>query len=226
MDTKGNNRTAPTADTQRDALLRSRLASRKGWPGHPAIEPADRTASLPLSYGQQQMWILNRLDPDSPEYLVPLTLRMRGTLDTEALDAAWAHVCDRHEILHTRYVLDGAEPAQIVDSPGAGPLSFTDLTDIPPSEREKRAVDLVAQQASVPFALDSEWPVRGALIRLADNDHVLAIVFHHIACDAWSTRIFGSELTVAYNAFAGGSRHRCPNFSCSTRTMRPGSAGS
>ncbi|MEG8183985.1 amino acid adenylation domain-containing protein [Nocardia terpenica] len=213
MDIKGNNRTASTDDALRDELLRNRLSGRKSRPGHSGIERADRTVPLPLSYGQQQMWFLNRLAPDSPEYSVPLTLRMRGPLDAEVFGAAWAHVCDRHEVLRTRYVLNGTEPEQVVDPAGASPLPLIDLTDLPLGERESRAVDLVARQAAAPFALEKDWPVHGALIRLADDDHVLAIVFHHIACDAWSTRIFGSELTAAYRAFSKGESSPLPPLS-------------
>ncbi|CAL9516038.1 Tyrocidine synthase 3 [Streptomyces sp. enrichment culture] len=181
------------ADALRAELLRRRLAGRgTAAPGRTEMPRADRGAPLPLSYGQQQMWFLSRLEPDSPEYLVPLVLRLRGALDADRLGRAWQGVLDRHEILRTRYVLDGDEPVQVVDAPRPLPLERSAAAD----DDAVRA--LVEADLAHPFDLGRDWPVRGRLIRLADDEHVLAVVFHHIACDAWSTQVFGQELSELY----------------------------
>ncbi|WP_432140281.1 amino acid adenylation domain-containing protein [Streptomyces sp. bgisy084] len=197
------------ADALRAELLRRRLAGRRDPRNDgrsDGIPCADRTAPLPLSAGQQQMWFLSRLEPDSCEYLVPMVLRLRGALDTAAIEAAWRRVLGRHEILRTRYGLNGHEPVQIVDAPGDNEpaVLLDDLTGDPPAHRERVAAELVQNEVTTPFDLAAEWPVRARLIRLAADDHVLAVVFHHIACDAWSTRIFAAELSQAYTAFVQG----------------------
>ncbi|MFJ9178092.1 amino acid adenylation domain-containing protein [Streptomyces sp. NPDC102360] len=185
------------ADALRAELLRSRLAGRRGaGPRRAEIAVADRDAALPLSYGQQQMWFLSRLEPDSPEYLVPLVLRLNGPLDTEALGRAWQGLLDRHEILRTRYALNGDEPVQLIDEPRPTPLDLTGAAD------EDRARELVEAELARPFDLGRDWPVRARLIRLSAEEHILAVVFHHIACDAWSTGVFGQELSELY---AGGA---------------------
>ncbi len=185
------------ADALRAELLRRRLAGRRtGATRRPDIPRADRDGPLPLSYGQQQMWFLSRLEPDSPEYLVPLVLRLRGALDTEALDKAWHQLLERHEILRTRYALDGDEPVQIIDAPRPLPLDRSGAAD----DDAVRA--LVEADLARPFDLGRDWPVRARLIRLADDEHVLAVVFHHIACDAWSTGVFGQELSALYTGSA------------------------
>ena len=74
---------------RREELIRQRLAGRVGGRSR-TIPRADRAGRLPLSFGQQQMWFLNRLEPDSPEYLVPLALRLRGSVDVAALSRAWS----------------------------------------------------------------------------------------------------------------------------------------
>ncbi|MGV9451899.1 amino acid adenylation domain-containing protein [Streptomyces sp. NPDC003635] len=177
----------------RAELLRRRLAGRRGGAARRAeITRADRSRPLPLSYGQQQMWFLSRLEPDSPEYLVPLVLRLRGDLDTDALGRAWQGLLERHEILRTRYVLDGDEPVQVVDAPRPTPLELSEAA----GDAEARA--LVEADLARPFDLGRHWPVRGRLIRLAADEHLLAVVFHHIACDAWSTGVFGQELGELY----------------------------
>lgn len=189
----GDGGSGTEADALRAELLRRRLAGRgAAAPRRTEIPRADRTAALPLSYGQQQMWFLSRLEPDSPEYLVPLVLRLRGALDTEALERAWQGVVDRHEILRTRYELSGDEPVQIVDPPRPLPLAHTTAAD----DAEVRA--LVEADLARTFDLGRDWPVRGRLVRVSDDEHVLAVVFHHIACDAWSTQVFGQELSELY----------------------------
>ncbi|MFJ9819537.1 amino acid adenylation domain-containing protein [Streptomyces sp. NPDC101151] len=119
--------TAPTEEELRAELLRRRLAARKGAarPQPTAIPPADRTRPLPLSPGQRQLWFLHQLDPDSPEYLLPMAYRLRGDLDPDALRRAVDALAARHEILRTRYVLDGTEPRQAIDP--AGPADFAVL---------------------------------------------------------------------------------------------------
>ncbi|MFE9240677.1 amino acid adenylation domain-containing protein [Streptomyces sp. NPDC007007] len=185
------------ADALRAELLRRRLAGgRAAAPRRTGIPRVDRGAPLPLSYGQQQMWFLSRLEPHSPEYLVPLVLRLRGPLDADALDLAWQGVVERHEILRTRYVLRDDEPVQVVDAPRPLPLVRSEAAD------DEAVHALVEADLSRTFDLGSDWPVRGRLIRLSADEHVLAVVFHHIACDAWSTQVFGQELSELYSGAA------------------------
>ncbi|MFP3989072.1 amino acid adenylation domain-containing protein [Streptomyces sp. E11-3] len=184
--------TGVDAEAMRAELLRRRLAGRGGVARRTGITRADRTGPLPLSYGQQQMWFLNRLEPESTEYLVPLVLRLRGALDADALGDAWQRLVDRHEILRTRYALDGEQPVQVIDDPAPHPLRHTDAVG------DEQARGLIEADLGRPFDLAHDWPVRARLIRLSDEEHILAVVFHHIACDAWSTGIFGQEISELY----------------------------
>ncbi|MEU1494263.1 amino acid adenylation domain-containing protein [Streptomyces sp. NPDC005776] len=193
---------AAAAAERRAELLRSRLAGRRSG-GRPksaslSLPRADRDAPLPLSAGQRQMWFLNRLQPDSAEYLVPMVLRLSGTLDRAALAGAWQTMTDRHEILRTRYGLSGVEPVQLIDSPAPVALPVVDLSGEPAADRERLAAELVEREVTTPFDLAAQWPVRARLVKLAEDEHVLAVVFHHIACDAWSIRVFAGELSSLY----------------------------
>ncbi|WP_112239146.1 non-ribosomal peptide synthetase [Kribbella monticola] len=191
-----------TADA-REELLRRRLAGGRGGT-RSTIARADRDKPLPLSFGQQQMWFLNRLDTDSSEYLLPAALRMRGPLDLEALRRAWADLLARHEILRTRYELRDGEPVQVVDSSGGSELGLVDVSDVPAAEREAKLTDLVALETSAGFDLEHEWPARATLLRAATDDHLLVVVLHHIAGDAWSTELLSAELSELYGAHAAG----------------------
>ncbi|MFJ1840047.1 condensation domain-containing protein, partial [Streptomyces sp. NPDC088175] len=191
----------------REELLRRRLGrggAVASGRGRAVIGRADRSGALPLSYGQEQMWFLDRLDPASAEYLVPLGLRLRGCLDRVALREAWSQLTARHEVLRTRYVLEGAAPVQVVDEPCAVDLSDLDLRGVAEGGREQCALEVLRRESSTGFDLEREWPLRGRLLRLAEDDHVLVMVFHHIACDAWSTRLFAAELSELYQAVVAG----------------------
>ncbi|MBE1491976.1 non-ribosomal peptide synthetase [Plantactinospora soyae] len=191
-------------DVVREELLRARLAGKLRGGRRAALTRVDRDGPLPLSFGQQQMWFLSRLDPGSWEYLVPLALRMRGPLDHDALRRALTGLVGRHEILRTRYALAAGEPTQVIDPPAPVPLAVVDLSELPESERESRAFALAAQEPATPFDLAAQWPVRARLLRLADDDHLLVVVFHHIACDAWSVGVFAEELSALYDAATTG----------------------
>ncbi|MEU5993624.1 amino acid adenylation domain-containing protein, partial [Spirillospora sp. NPDC047418] len=199
-----------TSDSaQRRAELRRRLEGRGRGGGRRAIPPADRSGRLPLSFGQQQMWFLDRLDPDGTEYLVPMVLRLRGPLDVPAFARAWNTVVGRHEVLRTRYAMAGDEPVQVIDPAGPADVPLTDLASVPADARWDEAFALAEREAATGFDLERQWPARARLVRLAADDHLLVLVFHHIACDAWSTGVLGAELSTAYRAFTAG---REPSF--------------
>ncbi|MEV8057108.1 amino acid adenylation domain-containing protein [Streptomyces antimycoticus] len=198
------------ATAAREELLRLRLSGRRGG-RRPAIPKADRSAPLKLSYGQEQMWFLSRLDPDSTQYLVPLIVRLTGPLDVGAMSEAWQRLTDRHEILRTRYGLHGEEPVQIIFPAEHVELPLDDVSGLPTDERDAGVRTVFDTELFTPFDLENDLPVRGRLIRVAPDEHVLGIVFHHIACDAWSTEVIGRELSALYSALVSGSAPDLPS---------------
>ncbi|WP_333777660.1 amino acid adenylation domain-containing protein [Streptomyces sp. IBSBF 3136] len=196
--------TAPTKDELRAELLRRRLAARRGTarPQPAAIPPADRSRPLVLSSGQRQLWFLHQLDPDSPEYLLPMAYRLRGAVDPDALRRAVDALAARHEILRTRYVLDGTEPRQVVDPAGPADFAVVDAQDHPARDRDAEAVARTEAEAGRPIDLATEHPLRVRLFRLAPDDHVLVAVVHHIACDAMTRPLLLEDLSAYYTAAA------------------------
>ncbi|MGC5053932.1 amino acid adenylation domain-containing protein, partial [Micromonospora sp. DT48] len=193
----------------REELVQRRLAGRR-TARRSRIPAVDRSGLLPLSHGQQQMWFLNRMDPTSAEYLVSCALRLRGDLDVTALGGALDALVARHEILRTRYALAGDAPVQVIDPAAHLELSEVDLTAHPAAERAVALTEVLAEAASVGFDLAQEWPVRALLVRLAADEHVLALVLHHIACDAPSVAVLTNELAELYAALSGGTEPRLP----------------
>jgi amino acid adenylation domain-containing protein len=169
------------------------LGLRRSGSGSTLITPVPGSDDLALSFAQQRLWFLDQLDPGSTEYLVPFALRVRGSLDAEALEAALADVIARHETLRTRYVAVDGEPVQVIDPPRPLRLQRTEL-----GERDLARV--VDEESLHPIALDREWPIRARLVRVATDEHLFLLTMHHIAGDAWSTGLLFAELTGRYRA--------------------------
>jgi amino acid adenylation domain-containing protein len=181
------------------------LAARDGAPRLPPIVPSPRDgADAPLSFGQQRLWFLQQWRPASPAYNNPGAFRIRGPLDAAALEAALDGVVRRHEVLRTVYPAPDGTPVQRV-LPHA-PLRL-DVVDV---EDEEAALRLARGQAERPFDLARETPFRARLARLAPDDHVLALTFHHVAFDGWSVGVLFRDLSELYAARVEGRAPRLP----------------
>src|SRR5262249_29863815 len=156
--------------------------------------PRDRP--LPLSFAQQRLWFLDQLAPGSTEYNNADAMRLRGPLDVDALRAALDALQERHEVLRTRLVSqpDGTA-CQVVDPPSGFCLEAC------VADSEDSARDLIGTDALVPFDLAAGPLARARLIRLAEDDHVLALYLHHVVSDEWSALVLRRELSILYESF-------------------------
>lgn len=185
-------------------LLQSRLLGGADSARTATITRRAYSSPIPLSFAQERLWFLERYAPGSPVYHVPLLLRLTGPLDVDSLQRALDEVVARHEALRACFVLVDAAPAQVVARPAPVPLGLTDLTGFPRDEREERALAFAAEEVERPFDLEAGPPLRMQLMRLADDEHLLALVVHHIACDGWSMGVLLRDLAELYEAFAAG----------------------
>jgi len=183
----------------RERLIRQRLAE-------PAdgVLPVGRDGLLPLSWQQLGLWFLYQWDPQSPTYHLPLVLRLRGELDRVALAGALRAVLVRHEGLRTRVAVSDGQPWQLIDPPPAD--LAVPVFDLPATGWQ----DMVADEISRPFRLLDEPGFRYCLGRLADDDHVLILSFHHIVSDGWSLGIVAADLGEAYRALVRGESGELP----------------
>ncbi|XXT19047.1 amino acid adenylation domain-containing protein [Sorangium sp. So ce429] len=176
------------------------------------IQPAPREGELPLSSSQQRLWTLEQITPGSA-YNLPQCARLRGELDVEALEATFADLVRRHESLRTTFHVTGSRPHQVVAPPAPLPVRKVDLRALPDAAREEAAARLAAEEAEQPFDLASGPLMRVTLLRLADDEHLLVMVMHHIASDGWSMRILASEMEALYAARCRGARAALPPLS-------------
>ncbi|MEU0811645.1 amino acid adenylation domain-containing protein [Streptomyces sp. NPDC005970] len=159
---------------------------------------------LPLSFGQEQLWFLDRLRPGNSVYSVAAALRIRGDLDIEALRRAFGEIVRRHDTLRARFP-DRAGVPVCVQADGADlPLSFTDLGGLPEDRRETEAERLLSEVADAPFDLAAGPLIRWGLVRLSGEDHALAVATHQIVLDSASMKVLLRELGQVYAAFRDG----------------------
>jgi amino acid adenylation domain-containing protein len=174
------------------------------------IPRALRDRPLPMSFGQERLWFLAQLDPQSSAYNVPASRRWQGTLDTAVLQRCLDEIVRRHETLRTTLASVDGEPAQIVHPPTAIPLPVVDLQDIAEEERESAADRLAREEAQRPFDLGRGPLLRASLIRLTAEDHLLLLTMHHAITDGWSLDVFAEELETLYAAFSRGQSSPLP----------------
>ncbi|TNC71366.1 AMP-binding protein, partial [Janthinobacterium lividum] len=170
------------------------------------IERADRNAALPLSWAQQRLWFLDQLDDAAgAAYHIPMALRLQGRLDLPALQATLDRLLQRHEILRTRFVAEQQEVRQVIDA--AAPFDLQ-LQDIPGGADD--VPRLAQEEAARPFDLARGPLIRGRLLRLSQEEHILLITQHHIVTDGWSINVMVREVAALYAALSQGGTDPLP----------------
>ena len=149
---------------------------------------------LPVSYAQRRLWFVDRMEPGSPLYNLPVAWRLRGRLDTAALADALNGIAARHEVLRTTFEIEDDEPVQVVSPYRPRPLPLVDLAAVPGEEAGR----VLAAEAARPFDLERGPLFRPLLARRAADDHTLLVCFHHIVADGRSLAVFARELSVLY----------------------------
>ena len=190
----------------RRAVLEQRLlqAQLQRWlpPTIPRRDPSDPAL---LSFGQEQMWFLDQLDPGMPTYNIPDVMRLQGSLDLKALEAGFRAVLSRHEVLRTRVGSVDGNPIAAVNENWEFSIRQFDLRDKPEAEREIEARQIIREQVRQPFNIAQDLMLRATLVRLQDQQYWLLLLTHHIAWDVGSRLVLYRELSAAYKAALAGS---------------------
>ncbi|WP_230961076.1 condensation domain-containing protein, partial [Burkholderia cepacia] len=163
---------------------------------------APRNEPLPLSLAQQRLWFLDRFEDTGAAYHIPGALRLRGTLDVDALRDTLDRIVQRHEALRTTFAATNGQPVQVVRSAATFTLRHVNLEDTPAVEREQLLGELASHEAHAPFSLDAGPLIRGVLVRLQSDEHVLLVTMHHIVSDGWSIAVLIREVGALYAAFS------------------------
>lgn len=161
--------------------------------------------SFPLSYAQEQLWFMDKLQPGSPLYNIPLYIPFQGSFDVASLQKAIEKLMRRHDMLRVRFDTVNDQPVQIVEPEVPVPLPIEDLSKLSAQDRNATLGQLLNEEVQKPFDLTGVC-VRYRLFRLDSINHLLSATMHHIITDAWSLGVFVSELNLSYQAYRNGKQ--------------------
>ncbi|HEX2268423.1 MAG TPA: amino acid adenylation domain-containing protein, partial [Pyrinomonadaceae bacterium] len=179
--------------------------------GRESLPPVSRVMdgpTAPLSFAQQRLWIVDKLEPQSAAYNLPSALRLEGPLDVAALQNSFDEIVRRHEVLRTTFAVVAGEPSQIIGPAAPGVLSFIDLSACAEGEAEARR--LAREEAAKPFDLTRGPLLRATLVRLSAESHLLLVTMHHIVADGWSVTLLVQELGALYAVYCRGEEAALP----------------
>ena len=175
----------------RRRLLEQRLAAKaeSGAGSAPAVQPRGGGGPAPLSFVQEAIWAVDRLDPGTPIFNVPAHLRLSGPLDTTQLYWGLISVVERQEVLSSTFRQDGQTPVSAVVK-----VANVDLRRLDGDAQQRQLDRLAGEHAAHRFDLPSGPPVIATLATLAEEQHVLLLTLHHMVTDAWSIGLLARDL--------------------------------
>lgn len=174
----------------------------------PSVVPVSRDQKLPLSFAQEQLWVVDQLAPGNVAYSIPATARVKGSLNLAVLQQCFDTLLQRHEIFRTTYTHGPEHPIQIVHPTQTFPLTIIDVRDSPTPEQE--AQRMATEATRQPIDLTKSPVVRGFVFQLADEEYGMLMLMPHIVVDEWSTGIILGEMQELYEAFSQGESAALP----------------
>lgn len=176
-----------------------------------SIKRHNEDATAPLSFGQQQIWLLAQLMPDVPVYNECVTLHLPGLLDVTVFEQSFAEILRRHAAWRTSFPLVDGLPVQRIHPPEPLTLPVTNLRHLPEAEREAEALRLATEDSRVLFDLAHGPLLRARLVQLSETEHRLFLTIHHIIFDGVAIyQILLPELYAVYTAFLAGQPSPLP----------------
>ncbi|ASS75461.1 hypothetical protein CIG75_11055 [Tumebacillus algifaecis] len=174
-------------------------------------EDSAQDIAMPISFAQQRLWLIDQMDPGTPLYNIPATLRLTGKLNLNALEQCFNEMLHRHESLRTVFRLIDGEPMQVIKEYKFRNIPKLDVQNLSNKEVEiRRWAD---HQQMYSFDLAKGPLLRLLLIKVAPEEHVLLFTMHHIISDGWSMNVFIQEIGTLYHAFAKGLPSPLPELS-------------
>ncbi|NUM34973.1 MAG: amino acid adenylation domain-containing protein [Candidatus Brocadiae bacterium] len=167
-----------------------------------------RQKEIPLSFAQQRLWFLDKMDPGIAAYNIPAFVALEGEISIEILEKSIQEIIRRHEALRTIFLEEEGNPRQAILPYRPFALEVVNLKHINPQEREKSILERALEEARNPFDLATYPLFRIILWKIGEQNYRLLINIHHIISDGWSISIFLRELASLYHAFSQGKP--CP----------------
>ena len=170
----------------------------------PPLRPRPPGEVTPASIAQEHFWVFGQVFHDLSLFNIPYVVRLQGALHTAALEQSFKEIIRRHEALRTTFATVEGQLVQVIAPTLDIPLMVRDLHGLPETEREDEVRRLLQEESRRPFDLAQGPLLRGFLLRLGEQEHLLLVTLHHIICDGWSLGVLVHELAVLYDALATG----------------------
>jgi amino acid adenylation domain-containing protein len=173
------------------------------------IDPCPRNGNAPLSFTQQQFWLLDQAEPESC-YNVCTAIKIEGPLEIQKLRRALEIIIARHEILRTNALINEGGPVQIIAPSMPLPFDVLDLRELSKSERESEIQSEVAAESETHFDLSAGPLLRVKLLMVGAYENILLVTVHHLVCDGWSVGVLLRELATLYQDLLAGRSASLP----------------
>jgi amino acid adenylation domain-containing protein len=154
---------------------------------------------FPLSYGQEHLWLIDRLGTGSPQYNLINASLIKGQLDKDVLEKSLNMVIEKHEALRTVFIFRNEEVGQIVLDKLTLPIEFINIT----GDSSEMLDAIVDRESSRIFDLSSGPLLHVMLIKISPDEHVFLVNIHHIISDGWSIQLLLKEIVSAYISISG-----------------------
>ena len=158
---------------------------------------------LPLSFSQERLWFIDRLDSSSIQYHIKAVLRIKGKLNTDALSAAMKSIVERHEAVRTVFREEDGKVYQHIKDAGNWNMTFADGSEF--KNDPAKLKEYIKNLISKPFDLSKDYMLRAELISLNKDEYMIVATMHHIASDGWSRSVLIKELAELYKNFDEGT---------------------
>ena len=150
--------------------------------------------SYPLSYGQEAMWFIYQIAPDSVAYNIFITVKINSYLNITAVNRVWEKIIEHHPILRTTYTSHEGKPVQQVNQQQKLNLEVIDASNW----SEDHLKEKIFAISDRPFNLEKDSVLRVNLFTRSAKEHILLLTMHHIAGDMWSFDLLLSEFQALY----------------------------
>jgi len=195
---------SPTIATLARAITGTEGITRASEQEKMPIRPVARDGELPLSFAQQRLWFLHRLEPDSPFYNMHAAFRLEGSLNIAALERSFNEIIRRHEVLRTTFAEVDGQAVPVVTPQIEFRIDVDDLRGMESTALGLEAERRVRAEMRRPFSLDTGPLLRVRIMRVAEEEHLVVVVVHHIVADGWSMGVIVREVAPLYEAYARG----------------------
>src|SRR5207249_11507958 len=134
---------------------------------------------FPTSFGQQRLWFLHQLKPQSAAYNIPANMYLNFALDVETLEESLNALIQRHEVLRTTFVAVDGHPMQVIARSLGLPLQLVDLSGLTEFQQKAEAQRLANHEIQQPFDLAAGALIRARLLKQGTEKYILLLTIHH-----------------------------------------------